>query len=313
MNSLFDQSDLILAIGCKFSSNGTYGFKLKLAPEKLIHVDACADVLNANYPARIALRSDAPAFLDSLLKNSKAWLSRSADWEPSALELCRQSIATPVEPAVYGCHPATPAGFFAALRKAMPANSCLVTDSGMHQVLATRHFRVHHPRGLLIPTDFQSMGFGLPAAIGAKLANPSKSVVLIMGDGGLAMSGMDILTAVREKIPITVIVFNDGALGQIRQQQRSSYGQSHGTELLDPDLSLFAAAVGANYFYLDGDAEDTLFTAMNQKRVSLVEVTLGDTARMRVDRAKGMARQATRRLAGRSTLRWIKSHLQPSS
>ncbi len=310
MNSLFDQSDVILAVGCKFSANGTYGFKLKLPAEKLIHVDACAEALNANYPARLALHSDAPAFLDAVLRNAEAFQLRRSDWDASILEACRRNGASPAEPAVRGCDPATAAGFFAALRKAMPANACLVTDSGMHQVLATRHFRVQTPRGLIIPTDFQSMGFGLPAAIAAKLANPSQRVVLIMGDGGLAMSGMEILTAVRERIPITVIIFNDGALGQIRAQQLSSYGHSHGTELLNPDLSLFAEAIGANYFYLDGDAENTLRAALNQSGVTLVEVALGDSAAMRVERAKGIARQGARRVVSPSMLGWIKSRLR---
>ena len=310
MNSLLDQSDLILAIGCKFSANGAFGFKLKLAPEKLIHVDACAEVLNANYQARIALHSDGPAFLHAVVQNAKAFQSRRSDWHPATLEAYRRSAGNPVEPAVHGCDPPTPAGFFAALRKAMPANACLVTDSGMHQVLATRHFRVQTPRGLIIPTDFQSMGFGLPAAVGAKLANPSQRVVVILGDGGLAMSGMEMLTAVREKIPITVIVFNDGALGQIRAQQLSSYGHSHGTELLNPDLSLFAEAIGVNYFYLDGDTDNTLHAALNQTGVTLVEVGLGDSAGMRVERAKGIARQGARRMISPSALGWIKSRVR---
>ena len=313
MNSLFEQSDLILAIGCKFSANGTFGFKLKLAPEKLIHVDACAEVLNANYPARIALHSDASAFLHAVLHHAAAFQTRRSDWNPAALEICRQGYANPVEPAVHGCDPATPAGFFDALRKAMPPNACLVTDSGMHQVLATRHFRVHTPRGLIIPTDFQSMGFGLPAAIGAKLANPSQRVVLIIGDGGLAMSGMEILTAVREGICLTVIVFNDGALGQIRAQQLSSYGHSHGTELFNPDLSLFAEAIGANYFYLHGEAESTLRAALNQNGVTIVEVGLSDSAGMRVARAKGIARQSARRLISPTVMGWLKSRLRAGS
>ena len=86
----------------------------------------------------------------------------------------------------------------------------MVTDSGLHQGLVRRHFDVLSPRGLITPTDFQSMGFGLPAAIGAKLAAPERPVVAVLGDGGFAMSGMELLTAVREKIPLTVIVFNDG-------------------------------------------------------------------------------------------------------
>src|SRR2546421_455999 len=106
--------------------------------------------------------------------------------------------------------------------------------------MASRHFEVFSPRGMVIPSDFQSMGFGLPAAMGAKLANPERPVVALIGDGSFAMSAMELITAVREQIPLCVIVFNDDALGQIRLQQMSSFGHVHGTALQSPNLELFA-------------------------------------------------------------------------
>jgi acetolactate synthase-1/2/3 large subunit len=296
-NSLLERSDLVVAIGCKFSQNGTYGFRLRIPQDKLVHVDASSEVLNANYPAKLAIHADAPAFLRAL-SSAKGAKPTQSDW--TAVELAEYRAAgaqydNEPEPSVHGVNPSTPASFFALLRRILPADSCLVTDSGSHQVLAGRHYRAHAPRGLVTPSDFQSMGFGLPSAIGAKLARPDRPIVALIGDGGLHISAMEIATAVREQIPLTVIVFNDGVLGQIRLQQFARFGRAHATELLTPNLQLLAQAIGANYLYFDGDAENTLREVIHSNSVTLVEVSIGDSNAIRMDRAKGLIRNTARR------------------
>jgi acetolactate synthase I/II/III large subunit len=309
LNSLLDRSDLILAIGCKLSQNGTHGFRLRMPQEKLIHVDASSEVLNANYPAKLAIHADAPAFLRALLQSAEVLQSRNSKWggeELAGYKVSGAQYGNEPEPSVHGVKPATPAGFFSMLRRVLPADSCVVTDSGLHQVLAGRHYRAHAPRGLITPADFQSMGFGLPSAIGAKLAQPDKPVVVLIGDGGLHISAMEIVTAVREQIPLTVIVFNDGVLGQIRLQQFARFGRSHATELLTPDLALLAQALGANHLYFDGDAENALQEVISSGSVTLVEVSVGDSNAIRIDRAKGLVRQTARRARKSSVFGWMK-------
>ena len=308
-NLLLERSSLVVAIGCKFSQNGTYGFRLRIPQEKLIHVDASREVLNANYPAKLAIHADAPAFLHALLRAAEVLKSRKSEWSVEELASYQESGAcydNEPEPSVHGVHPATPAGFFAMLRRVLPAESCLVTDSGSHQVLTGRHYRAHAARGLVTPADFQSMGFGLPSAIGAKLAQPDKPVVALIGDGGLHISAMEIVTAVREQIPLTVIVFNDGFLGQIRLQQFSRFGRSHATDLLTPDLALLAESMGANYLYFDGDSENILRDVVTSRSVTLVEVRVGDSSAIQVDRAKGLIRHTARRALKGSILGWMK-------
>ena len=106
----------------------------------------------------------------------------------------------------------------------------------MHQQLLRRHFEVLAPRGLLFPSDYQSMGFGLPAAIGAKLAVPERPVVAVLGDGGFAISGLELLTAVHANLSLTVIVFNDGQLGRIRLEQLAAR-QDQQRRTLEPPIS----------------------------------------------------------------------------
>ncbi|MGH8162056.1 MAG: thiamine pyrophosphate-binding protein, partial [Gammaproteobacteria bacterium] len=292
LNALVKASDLVLAIGCKFSHNGSRGFRLRIPREKLIHVDASQRVLGANYPARVAIRADASAFLAALLPQlAEAGAKPSAFSDEDVAqwrERCRtESTQRLAEPRVHGVPSGKPEAFFAALRRAMPRDSTLITDSGQHQDLARRYFRVLCPHGLITPTNLQSMGFGIGAAMGACIAEPDRPVVALIGDGGLAMSGLELLTAVRERLHLTVVVFADGAFGAIRSQQLAASGHPFGTVLPDLDCAGLATAIGAKCLRLDGDADSVLRTALKAPGVTLVEVALGDSLPMHWTRARG--------------------------
>jgi acetolactate synthase-1/2/3 large subunit len=189
--------------------------------------------------------------------------------------------------------------FFEQLREALPRDAIVVTDAGLHQMMLRRYFDVLAPRGLIVPSDFQSMGFGLPAAIGARLASPGRRVIAIVGDGGFAMSGMELLTAVRENIPLTAVVFADGVLNHIRLSQLQRWGASANVTLLNPDFRRFAEAVGARYTKYTGNRSD-LDQAVEGAGVSLVEVPLADSAAFHAARAAGLVRGLIRRTTGAS-------------
>ena len=309
INAIARRADLILVLGWKLSHNGSGGFQLKLPPERMVHVDLAAGVLNANYPARLVIRADVPTLLRRL---QDVKVNRSG-WAASEIEACRAAAAPDpgaVEPIIQGVEPATPARFFAELRNALPADGILSLDSGQHQMLARRHFRVDAPRGFLLPTDFQSMGFGIPAAVGAAVAAPGRRVVALVGDGGFAMSGLELATAVRERIPLTVIVFVDESLGLIRLQQYREFGHEFGTRLERLDLSAFAGAVGAAYVPLAGNASAVLREAIMSEGVTIVEVALGDSVSLLRLRTAGAARGAVRSIVPEGLLarvkRWIR-------
>ncbi|HEY6985686.1 MAG TPA: thiamine pyrophosphate-binding protein [Rhodanobacteraceae bacterium] len=306
LNELVAASDAVLAIGCKFSHNGSRGFAVRIPQEKLIHVDAAAHVLGANYPARVAVHADAGAFVDALLERLGI-AGAPSGFEPDELARLRErarseSVGDLIEPRIHCVVSGKPADFFAALRDAMPRESVLVTDSGMHQMLARAHFRVLCPRGLMVPTNLQSMGFGIGAAIGACIADPARPVVALIGDGGLAMSGLELMTAVRERLRLTVIVFVDGAYGLIRYQQLAVTGRTFATEIAPPDVAALADAVGARHVRLDGNAATVLREAIGSDIVTIVEVVVGDTLPMQVMRAKAIARG----VAGPRARSWLK-------
>ncbi|HJT99288.1 MAG TPA: thiamine pyrophosphate-dependent enzyme, partial [Rhodanobacteraceae bacterium] len=304
LNALIDECDLVLVIGCKLSHNASRGFRLRLPEQKFIHVDASPQTLGANYPPRIALEADAGAFVDVLLDVLGPDATPAAGFDAADLDRVRsrgraEASTEHVEPRIHGVPGASAESFFAALRRAMPREACLVTDSGLHQVLARRHFRVLHPRTFMTPTNLQSMGFAVGAAIGACVADPSRPVVALLGDGGFMMSGLELIVAVRERLRLTVIVFVDGAYGLIRAQQLETTGRVHGTEFEAPDIAGIAAAIGAGHARIEpgADAEAVLAAAVGSSGVTIVEVAVGDSLPMHWMRAKATARTLVRPVA----------------
>jgi acetolactate synthase-1/2/3 large subunit len=306
VNELVAASDLVLALGVKFSHNGALGFQLRLPEERLVHVDASPASLGANYPARLAVCADVAAWLQQLLPRLGGARGGSG-WEAGEIDRWKSRLAEsavfPVEPRVAG---SDPAAFFAALRSALPRETCLVTDSGLHEMLARRHFPVLAPRGLIVPTDFQSMGFGLPAAIGAKLAAPERPVVLVTGDGGLAMCGLELLTAVRERLALPVLVLNDGQYGLIRLDQIRQYGHTFGVDLPALDFAALAAAVGAAYAAPGDDVTEVVRRALETPGPTVIDIPVGDSGPMRRARISAQARTAGRALLGRRLIDWLK-------
>jgi acetolactate synthase I/II/III large subunit len=311
VNDLIATADLVLALGCKFSHNGTGGFRLRLPPDKLVHVDASAEVLGVNYPASLLMQADVPALLESLVTSLPGAAPSAATWVPSELAAARTDAARQVreggsEPRIRDADVTTPAELFRALRAAVPRDAILVTDSGLHQSLARRHFTVLAPRGLMCPSDFQSMGFGIPAAVGAAIGAPQRRVVALVGDGGFAMAGLELLAAVRERLPVAVIVFNDGQLGLIREQQLREYGHAHAVSLDGFDIAAVAAAAGAQHVRLEGRAEEVLRDALARDWPVVVEVMIGDSAGQHAAHAKGYVKQAVRGLLGDRLRGWLK-------
>ena len=298
-NALVAQADLVLALGCKFSHNGTLGYRLGVDPARLVHVDASPASLAAG-GAALQLRADVPAVAAALAgavpgRSEPAWTDAELAAHRGAL-VAAAARAGRTEPVLPGIGDGDAAGFFAALRRSLPRDGVLVTDSGLHQQLARRHFAVLEPRTLLVPADFQSMGFGLPAGVGAALATPGVPVAVVLGDGGFAMTGLELLTAARLRLPLAAIVFVDRQLGLIRLEQLARYGRTHAVEAPAPDLEAFARSVGVRHARVSGDPEPILREALGGDGPMLLEVALADAPRLRELRAAGVARRLSRGL-----------------
>ena len=294
--SLIERSDLVLALGCKFTHNGSAGGRLALPPAKLVRVDACEQVLAANYPAKLAVAASVESVLAALSSAVLPVSQWSADELAAMRRTLRSEIAAPIplEPLLPDATTPSIGALFDAFAAADDGRSIYVTDAGLHQALTRRYARVRRARGLLCPSDFQSMGFGLPGAIGAAIAVPESRVIACLGDAALALSLGDLMTAVREAVDLIVVVFNDGQMNLIRRQQIANYGQESGVVVANPDFAALAQAVGCSYFPASGDLGALARDVFAARGVRLVELRLADVPSLEWQRLRSVVREGVR-------------------
>jgi acetolactate synthase I/II/III large subunit len=304
LNALMAQADAVLVLGAKLGHNGTAGFAVQFPRDRTVQVDADRGILGATYDMADTVHALVRPFLSSLMAEDLG-PPASRGWADDALDACRAQLRGDrprrTDPRVEGA--GTAGALFAALRSSLPRDAIVVTDTGRHQQLVRRYFDVLEPGGLLIPSDLQSMGFGLPAAIAAKLAAPHRPVVAVMGDGGFLMSGLELATAVREAVPLTVIVVTDGVYAQIRDYQLIEFGHAHGVTIGSVGVEGIASALGCEYRELGSlGAHDW----GRSEGVVVAEVRIGDSMGLRSRQAKALIRESARRMLGRTLLRRIK-------
>ena len=282
----FRDCDGLLAVGTRFGeiATGSFGYE---PPADLIHVDVNPAVFDANYPARVALEGDSAAVLKRLLAELPA--------VPGA-EVRRGAVAARIaaDKSQYRdawlAHDSrgrvNPARFFEALRARLADDATVVVDDGNHTFLAAELMPVHHARGFISPTDFNCMGYCVPATIGAKLARPGAQVVGIVGDGAFRMTALELATATALRLGVIVFVFNDGELAQIAQAQEIPYNRKTCTVLGPLDVAGVAQATGAAFLRMGSDADigsalDQAFAAAAANRPVIVDVAVDYSKRTR--------------------------------
>jgi acetolactate synthase I/II/III large subunit len=280
--------DCLLAVGTRFGeiATGSYGWS---PPANLIHVDINPAVFGANYPAKVALEGDARLVLQKLLA-TLGGLAGNADARRTAVaaQIAADKRAYRDE---WFAHDSqgrvNPARFFAALRQQLADDATVVLDDGNHTFLAAELLPIHQPRGLISPTDFNCMGYCVPAVIGAKLARPQAPVVGIVGDGAFRMTAMELATATALGLGVVIFVFSDGELAQIAQAQELPYNRKTCTVLGPLDIAGVAQATGATFFKLDTNEDidrvitDAFAAAARQRRPVLVDVAVDYSKRTR--------------------------------
>lgn len=247
--------DVMLAIGTRFSEIATGSFGVTV-PSKLIHIDINPQTLNVNYPAQVAIAGDARVVLPQLLAALRQAMPAAA---PNTALQARIAADKAAYRQSWYAHDSkgrvNPARFFDALRSANPAEAVTVVDDGNHTYLTAELFAILSPKSAIVPTDFNAMGFSIPAAIGAKLARPESAVNCIVGDGSFRMTCMEIITATQYQLGIVYYVFCDGELSQIAQAQEIPYNRKPCTVLATVAIDGVARAVGALYLRIATDAD----------------------------------------------------------
>ena len=279
------EADVILALGTRLSQVATFDYAVPRPDTELLQVDIEPGLRGDRAQPSLTVRSDARAFLRAALSLLAAGEPASPLAAERAADLGRDRAAylaavEPPDPGPRGGDlPVHPATVVAALRRHLPPDAILTTDAGNFASWPARYLPVPARGRFLGPTS-GAMGYGLPAAVGAAIASRdlddrARPVVALAGDGGFGMLMAELETAVRERLRLAVIVFDNGMYGTIRMHQERAYpGRVAATDLGRIDFAAFAVACGARGIRVahDADVEEAVASALADRGVVLVHV-----------------------------------------
>ncbi len=250
----FKDCDCLLSVGTRFGEIATGSFGVKV-PAMLIHADINPAVFDVNYPAEVKLEGDAREILAALLAELQKRERSPVDSSLQAA-IARDKQAYVSEWLAHDSRGrVNPGRFFAELRRQAADDAITVVDDGNHTYLTAELFALRRGGRLIVPTDFNAMGYATPAAIGAKLAQPAREVFAIVGDGAFMMSCMEIVTAATHHLGIVYYVFHDGELSQIAQAQEIPYNRKPCSILGRVNLEGVALATGAACVAMNDDGD----------------------------------------------------------
>ncbi|RLI29498.1 MAG: biosynthetic-type acetolactate synthase large subunit [Candidatus Hecatellales archaeon] len=247
-NQALTEADVILAVGFRFSDR-TITTDMKLQPDaKLIHIDIDPAEIDKNIPASVPILGDAKKALAAILSQVKGKVKRGRT----------KAWLKHLEKLKKGYHPSwmdsperkgflKPPRLMKEIRELLPPRGIAVTEVGQNQMWAALYLKIYHPRTFISSGGLGTMGFGFPAALGAKTARPEVPVVDIAGDGSFLMNERELATSVNEHIPVIVVVLDNRMLGMVAQWQRHLYGKRYSSVQLgeSPDFVKLAKAYGA--------------------------------------------------------------------
>lgn len=245
-NSLTQEADVILAVGMRFSDRVT-GEVSGYAPKaKIIHIDIDEAEFDKNIQACLKINGDAKTILFAIAKKLK--FCDRTEWFNLAAELKAKELKIITEPELACSHGLTMPAVIEALNNHEGRDQIVVTDVGQNQMFSARYIKHKAQMHWITSGGLGTMGFGLPAAIGAKAAHPQSSVVLITGDGGLQMNIQEFGTMLQNRIAIKIILLNNNYLGMVRQWQELFYDKRYScTHLVNPDFEKICSAYNMQY------------------------------------------------------------------
>jgi acetolactate synthase-1/2/3 large subunit len=263
-----EEADLVLVVGCRLSEVTTQSYSLPRGDQAVIQVDVDPEEVGATVPAEIGMVSDARSALAAF--GAQAPPDRAErDWAEAHGAYLDASTVPPSRSA----DGIDPSQVVEAMLETLPADSLLANDAGNFSVFLHRYWRFNHPDSQLASTN-GAMGYGVPAAVAAKLAAPERTVLACCGDGGFLMTGQEIETAVRYGVPITVVVFRNGLQGTIAMHQQRDLGRMAGVDIGAVDLAGYARSLGAEGHTVrePEDLAPALRAAASSDAVTLLDV-----------------------------------------
>lgn len=254
VNQAIQGADLLIACGMRFDDRVTGNLKTYSPNSKKIHIDIDASEINKNVKVDVGIAGDLRTVLEQLLPHVPVmqhdeWMAEIREWQHDVdqRDIVNQTPPTDKLFAAHAIHD---------LWKATGGNSLVVTDVGQHQMWEAQYYMHERPRTLITSGGLGTMGFGLPAAIGAKMGCPNDHVWAIVGDGGFQMTLTELGTAAQENININVAIINNSYLGMVRQWQEFFYEERYNaTPMHNPDFCKLAEAYGITAIRVTNRAE----------------------------------------------------------
>ncbi|MHB8126733.1 MAG: biosynthetic-type acetolactate synthase large subunit [Desulfitobacteriaceae bacterium] len=239
-NYALDDCDLLIALGVRFDDRVTSGLGHKFATKaKIVHIDIDPAEIGKVVRANIPIVGDVHLVLEELVSrlnppNVSEWWEQIRTWQKDFPLRYEQDGRL------------SPQMILESIAEVAGDDAIIVTDVGQHQMWVAQCYPIQYPRQLVTSGGLGTMGFGLPAAIGAQVAQPEKTVILISGDGSLQMTIQELATIVQHKLPVKIVLMNNGVLGLVRQWQKMFYDERFSEIQLhaNPDFVKLAEAYG---------------------------------------------------------------------
>ena len=275
-NKLLCEADVLLAVGTRFSDRATGQLDKFCAPTKKIHIDIDTAEIGKNVDVDIPIVADAKKALKALNERLEKQLKKKGNsaWTKRVKET-KQMLSPQSEDKSKDLKPKA---LLKQLRKLLPADSIVTTEVGQNQMWAALYFNALKPRTFISSGGLGTMGFGFPAAIGAKVACPDRPVVDIAGDGSFRMTEQELATSVTEDIPVIVVVLNNSVLGMVAQWQRMFFKGRYSAVKLGsiPDFVKLAEAYGALGLRAKSIAEfsKAIKTALKSNVTTVIDVPI---------------------------------------
>jgi acetolactate synthase-1/2/3 large subunit len=244
------ECDVLIAIGMRFSDRVTGNTKTYAKQAKIIHLDIDRSEIDKNVKTHVAVVADCkeslPALTELIRKNNHQ------EWRDSFKELDQKEREKVIEPAIHPKEgPLLMGEVVNAIAEQADDNAVLVTDVGQNQLFATRYFKYHNKRSVCTSGGLGTMGYGMPAAIGATFGAPDRQICCFMGDGGFQMCIEELGTIMEQQSPVKMILMNNHYLGNVRQWQdmfwlkRKSF-----TKMMNPNYEFIAKGYGIPYLFV---------------------------------------------------------------
>jgi len=271
VNHAIQEADLLIALGMRFDDRVTGNLKTYARSAKKIHVDVDRAELNKNVRVDVAIAKDLRVALDEWLPHVKpvdrsAWLAHIDMLKGDAAVRDIQNL--PDDGHLYAAH------VINDIWRLTKGNALVVTDVGQHQMWEAQYYKHDRPRTLITSGGLGTMGFALPAAIGAKIACPDAEVWVVVGDGGFQMTMPELATLVQEQLDINIAIINNGYLGMVRQWQEFFYDKRYAaTPITGPNFAKLADAFGiaATTVTRRAEVEGAVEAARRLKRAALID------------------------------------------